>query len=108
MRTFAAPSLLNAPGVRYFLATKDGEPCSTVMTTAGMGPVGIWNMATAPGRQRQGAGRAVLHAAMEHHRAQGGNSFYLIATAAGKSAIYDATGFTTVDDIVIWTGGHQE
>jgi GNAT superfamily N-acetyltransferase len=106
-RTFTAASLLKAPGVRFFLATKDGESCSTVMTTVGNGPVGIWNMATAPERQRQGAGRAVLQAAMEHHRAQGSNSFYLIATPAGKP-LYDASGFTTVDNLAIWMGGHSD
>jgi hypothetical protein len=106
-KTFSAPSLLNAPGVHYFLATKDGSPLSTVMTTTGKGPVGIWNMATAPERQRQGAGRAVLHAAIDYHRARGKNSFYLIATPAGKP-LYDATGFTTVDELAIWVAGHSE
>jgi GNAT superfamily N-acetyltransferase len=105
--TFATPSLLNAPAVHYFLATKDGEPYSTVMTTVGKGPVGIWNMATAPERQREGAGRAVLHAAIEHHRAQGKNSFYLIATSAGKP-LYDASGFKMVDELAIRIAGHSE
>jgi GNAT superfamily N-acetyltransferase len=106
-RTFASASLIGAPGVRYFLATQGGEPCSTVMTTAGKGRVGIWNMATAPERQHQGAGRAVLRAALEHHREQGSDSFYLIATAAGKP-LYDACGFTTVDNVAIWVAGHSE
>ncbi len=105
-RTFAAPSLLTPQTCVYFLATKDGEPCSTVMTTVGNGPVGIWNMATAPSRQRQGAGRAVLHAAIEHHRAQGRNRFYLIATPAGKP-LYDASGFTAVDRLAIWIAGNH-
>lgn len=106
-RTFAARSYLGVPGISHFLATKEGEAYSAVMTTMSKGPVGIWSMASAPDRQRQGAGRAVLEAAMAHHRALGADAFYLIATPAGKP-LYDALGFKTVDDVSIWIAGHSE
>jgi hypothetical protein len=98
-RVFAAPSLLTTPDIHYFLAVRDGEPFSTVTTTtSGDGLIGIWNMATPPGKQHHGAGRAVLHAAVQYHRRA---HFYLIATSAGKH-LYDTTGFSVVDTLAIW------
>jgi N-acetylglutamate synthase len=103
-RTFCADTLLDAPALSFFLASKDGEPYSAVTTTAGGTTVGIWSMATAPNRLRQGAGRAALLAAIEYHRALGATTFYLIATAAGKP-LYDSVGFTTVEEFPIWVAG---
>jgi N-acetylglutamate synthase len=106
-RTFCAPALLEAPALSYFLASKDGEPHSAVTTTAGGSTVGIWSMATSPNRQRRGAGRAALTAAIEHHRGLGATTFYLIATPAGKP-LYDSLGFTTVDEFPLWVAGAEE
>jgi GNAT superfamily N-acetyltransferase len=105
-RTFAAASTLNAPGVRYFLATHDGQPWSTLTTTRTGSLVGIWSMATAPQHQRRGAGRAIIEATLEAHCAQGVGAFYLVATPAGKP-LYDALGFTTLDDLAIWVAGES-
>ena len=106
-RTFASPWLLEAPGVEFFLARRGDEPMSTVATTGAGATIGIWSMATPPDKQRQGAGRAVLLAAMEYHQKRGAETFYLCATEAGKP-LYDSLGFKTVDDIPIWVIGHTE
>ncbi len=106
-RTFCADALLDAPALSFFLASKEGEPYSAVTTTAGRTTVGIWSMATAPNRQRQGGGRAALLAAVEHHRRLGAKTFYLIATPAGKP-LYDSVGFTTVDEFPLWVAGMSE
>ena len=106
-RTFCADALLQAPSLSFFLASKDGEPYSAVTTTDGGTTVGIWSMATAPSRQRQGAGRAALRAAIAHHCDRGATTFYLIATPAGKP-LYDSVGFTTVDEFPIWVAGSAE
>jgi GNAT superfamily N-acetyltransferase len=107
-RTFVSESLLEPPSVSFFLASKDDEPCSAVTTTCTRtGVVGIWSMATAPERQRRGAGRAVLRAAVAHHLRQGAEAFYLIATPAGKP-LYDSFGFTTVDEFPVWVAGESE
>jgi N-acetylglutamate synthase-like GNAT family acetyltransferase len=100
-RTFCSNTLLESPTLSFFLASKEGEPCSAVTTTAGRTTVGIWSMATSPNHLRQGAGRAVLLAAMEHHRTLGATMFYLIATPSGKP-LYDSIGFTSVDEFPIW------
>jgi GNAT superfamily N-acetyltransferase len=103
-RTFAAPSMLEGPGLEFFVASRGDVPMSGV-TTTGMGEtVGIWTMSTPPDKQRQGAGRAVLMAAIDYHRTRGAKTFYLCATPAGKP-LYDRVGFTTVDELTIWVAG---
>ena len=103
-RTFCSSALLPARAVSFFLASKDGEPYSAVTTTASGADVGIWSMATSPNHLRQGAGRAVLLAAIEHHRGLGATTFYLIATPSGKP-LYDSLGFKTVDEFPMWVKG---
>ena len=103
-RTFCSAALLPAQAVSFFLASKDGEPYSAVTTTASGADVGIWSMATAPNHLRQGAGRAALLAAIEHHRGLGATTFYLIATPSGKP-LYDSLGFKTVDEFPMWVKG---
>ena len=103
-RTFCSATLLPAQAVSFFLASKDGEPYSAVTTTASGADVGIWSMATSPNHLRQGAGRAALLAAIEHHRGFGATTFYLIATPAGKP-LYDSLGFKTVDEFPMWVKG---
>jgi GNAT superfamily N-acetyltransferase len=103
-RTFAAPWLLGAPGVEFWIATTDAEPCSAVTCLRSSPSVGIWSMATAPEHQRKGAGRALLQSVLRRYR---DDCFYLIATPPGKP-LYDALGFTTIDDVAVWTMGHSE
>jgi N-acetylglutamate synthase len=103
-RTFCSAALLPAQAVSFFLASKDGEPYSAVTTTASGADVGIWSMATSPNHLRQGAGRAALVAAIEHHRGLGATTFYLIATPSGKP-LYDSLGFKTVEEFPMWVKG---
>jgi GNAT superfamily N-acetyltransferase len=107
-RTIVSEPLLESPTVSFFLASKDDQPYSAVTTTCTRkGVVGIWSMATAPERQRLGAGRAVLQAALTHHVRQGAEAFYLIATPPGRP-LYDSLGFTTVEEFPIWVAGESE
>jgi GNAT superfamily N-acetyltransferase len=105
-RTFAAASLLDAPALAFHVAYRGDVPMSGVCSS-GAGPtVGVWTMSTPPDNQRQGAGRAVLRAAMQDHMKRGAETFYLIATAAGKP-LYDDLGFKTVDELSIWLVGES-
>lgn len=103
-RTFASASFLEAPGFEVFIARRGEEPMSAVATTGIHATIGIWSMSTPPEKQRQGAGRAVLLAAMDFHRQRGAETFYLCATPAGKP-LYESLGFKTVDDLAIWVIG---
>jgi GNAT superfamily N-acetyltransferase len=103
-RTFAAPSLLEAPGVEVYIARRGGEPMSGLTTTGTGATIGIWSMSTPPQKQRQGAGRAALAAAIDDHRRRGAQTFFLIATPAGKP-LYDSLGFTTIDELTLKVAG---
>jgi hypothetical protein len=103
-RTFASAALLDAPAMAFHIAYRGDIPMSAVCTSGAGSTVGIWTMSTPPDRQRQGAGRAVLLAAMHDHVKRGVETFYLIATAAGKP-LYDDIGFETVDELSIWLVG---
>ena len=105
-RTFAAVSLLESPALSFHIAYRGDVPMSAVCSTAAGSTVGIWTMSTPPDKQRQGAGRAVLVAAMEDHIRRGAENFYLIATPAGKP-LYDNLGFKTVDELSLWLVGES-
>jgi GNAT superfamily N-acetyltransferase len=105
-RTFAAASLLDAPAMGFYVAYRGDLPMSSVCTSGAGSTVGIWTMSTPPEKQRQGAGRAVLVAAMQDHLRRGADTFYLIATPAGKP-LYDSLGFKTVDELSIWLVGES-
>ncbi len=105
-RTFASPSLLDAPAMGFYVAYRGDVPMSAVCTSGAGSTVGIWTMSTPPEKQRQGAGRAVLVAAIQDHLRRGAETFYLIATPAGKP-LYDSLGFRTVDELSIWLVGES-
>jgi len=102
-RSFPAP-FVNAPGFDLFLATRDGEPFSTVTTTTVDGVTGLWSMATPPARQRRGAGSAAFDAAIAYRQARGVERFYLGASPAG-GPLYAKRGFLTIAETAVWEAG---
>lgn len=98
------PALLDSPGLHVFIAYRDGEPCSAVITTRQGKRVGIWSMATAPGLQRQGAGRALLENVVNHYLVREARCFYLVSTEAGKR-LYERLGFKGMERWAVWTSG---
>jgi GNAT superfamily N-acetyltransferase len=102
MRALVGPLTAADCGLDVFVARRDGVAVSTVYTTRQGGAVGIWNLATPPRWQRQGAGRAVLAAAIAHHMASGARLFYLSATRAGIS-LYIRLGFMPATTLVAWS-----
>lgn len=102
MRLMVSARAAAGEGMDVFLARRDGVAVSTVYTTTHGGAVGIWNMATAPRYQRQGAGRAVLEGALAHHAARGARLFFLGATPAGM-ALYRQLGFRLATALTAWT-----
>jgi hypothetical protein len=105
-RTFAAASLLDASALAFHIAYRGDVPMSAVCSSGGGSIIGIWTMSTPPDKQRQGAGRAVLLAAMQDHVTRRAETFYLIATPSGKP-LYDSVGFETVDELTIWLAGES-
>ena len=91
-------------GLDVFVAWRRSTAMSTVYTTRIDDAVGIWSMATPVRHRRQGAGRAVLQAAMAHHMGRGARLFYLGATAQGMP-LYEQLGFATKTTLAVWATG---
>jgi GNAT superfamily N-acetyltransferase len=92
-------------GVEVLLARRpDGVAMSAVTLTLAGETTGIWSMATPPRRQRKGAGRALLTAAIAAKRAEGTRRFFLWATPSGRP-LYDLLGFEAVATYSSWVEG---
>ena len=94
-------TILESPVFDLFIATRDGSPFSTVTTATVGGVTSLWAMATPPAKQRQGAGRATLLAALAYHRARGVEHFFLGASTAGRP-LYERCGFAPIGDTAMW------
>jgi GNAT superfamily N-acetyltransferase len=77
----------------------DGEPVSTASIVEGGGGMGVYNVATLPGRQRCGYGEAVMRHALALHPA---NRVILQSTPAGLR-LYDRMGFRTVTRVSVYS-----
>lgn len=79
------------------------EAVSTASVVAGGGGVGVYNVATIPGRQRCGYGEAVMrHALAEAYREHGTERVILQSTEAGLR-LYDRMGFRTVTRVSVYS-----
>ncbi len=88
-------------GIETWIVWGDGGPMSTVSVTPSGNTAGISLMATPPGRQRQGMGRALLTQVMADYRGRGVERFYLGATEAGRP-LYASLGFETIAVLTAW------
>jgi ribosomal protein S18 acetylase RimI-like enzyme len=77
----------------------DGEPVSTVSLVEGGGGIGVYNLATLPGRQRCGYDETVMRYALERHRAE---RVILQSTPAGLK-LYQRMGFRTVTSVSVYS-----
>jgi len=87
-----------------WLLEHDGEAVSTVTTGRVGDAVTLWCMATPERFGRRGYARALLADTMARAASDGAEVGLLGATPAGKP-LYDATGWTTLEDWEIYTNG---
>jgi GNAT superfamily N-acetyltransferase len=87
---------------KIWLLIEGGVAVSTVLTSLVDDTVCVWCMATPERFSRRGYGRAILADALLRARSDGASLGLLGATPAGK-ALYDATGWTTLEDWQIYT-----
>jgi len=81
----------------------DGEPVTTTSIVAGGGVMGVYNVATLPGRQRCGYGEAVMrHALSEAGGENGAEPVILQSTPAGLR-LYERMGFRTVARVAVYS-----
>ena len=88
-------------GVETYIAWDDEGPMGAVSLTPTGDTGGISLMATAPRRQRQGLGRALLSQVIDDCRRRGMRRFHLGATEAGRP-LYASLGFELVADLPVW------
>ena len=88
-------------GVETWIAWDDEGPRSAVTVTPAGNTAGITLMATPPGRQRKGMGRALLTQVIDDYRGRGVERFYLGATKAGLP-LYASLGFQTIAELSGW------
>jgi GNAT superfamily N-acetyltransferase len=100
-RGLITPDVLDAPGLRAYLASVDGEPVATGLGVAVEDGVGVFNVATVPGHRRRGYGAAVTAAAIRGGVADGARWAWLQSTPVGYG-VYERLGFRTVDRWPCW------
>jgi GNAT superfamily N-acetyltransferase len=90
-------------GFAGYVGYADGEPVSTTAIVVGGSAIGVYNVATLPGYQRQGFGEAVmryaLDDAMREHQL---NRVVLQSTPAGLR-LYERMGFRTVTRVAVYS-----
>lgn len=98
--------MLDAPGVKLFIAYQDHIPISAVQTVRSGNSVGVFSMSTRPEYQRQGAGKALLSQVINEFLLQGVSRFYLGSTIAGFR-LYESIGFQTIGYWSVWSIGES-
>ena len=95
--------LAEVPGADAWLLREHatGRAVAALVATADPDLVGVWSMATAPARQRQGHGTCLLRAVLGHYALEGASTACLISTPAGES-LYRSVGFQPVEHLQVW------
>ncbi len=80
----------------------DGEPVSTAATVIGGGVVGVYNVATMPGRRCGGYGEAVMRHALEQARREHGLSRTILQSTPQGFELYRRMGYRTVTSVAVF------
>lgn len=85
-----------------YVGYADGEPVSTAATVVGGGAVGVYNVATMPGRRRGGYGEAVMRHALNQARREHGVSRTILQSTPQGFELYQRMGYRTVTSIAVF------
>ena len=90
--------LLASPGVAGLLLQADGADAGFALCRVAADEAELLTIAVRPAHRRQGAGRGLLAAIIDHVRAAGAQTLYLEVGADNPAArsLYDAKGFCAV------------
>jgi ribosomal protein S18 acetylase RimI-like enzyme len=80
----------------------NGEPVCTAATVVGGGVVGVYNVATMPGRRQGGYGEAVMRHALEQARREHGLSRTILQSTPQGFDLYRRMGYRTVTSIAVF------
>lgn len=90
---------LAVPGVRIYLAIRDGEPAGFAWTSLSRRAVGVFGVGTLPEHRRLGIGRAVT--AFAAREAPGADLAWLQSSEMGRP-LYASMGFEPAGDWQVW------
>jgi len=98
--------VFDSPGVwndfAAYVGYVDGEPVSTAATVIGGGVVGVYNVATMPGRRCGGYGEAVMRHALEQARQEHGLSRTILQSTPQGFELYQRMGYRTVTSVAVF------
>jgi ribosomal protein S18 acetylase RimI-like enzyme len=97
---FDSPTVWN--DFAAYVGYVDGEPVSTAATVMGGGVVGVYNVATMPGRRRGGYGEAVMRHALEQARCEHGPSRTILQSTPQGFELYRRMGYRRVTSIGVF------
>jgi len=80
----------------------DGEPVSTAATVIGGGVVGVYNVATLPGRRSAGCGETVMRHALDQARREHGLSRTILQSTPLGFELYQRMGYRTVTSVAVF------
>ncbi len=80
----------------------DGEPVSTTALVIGGGAVGVYNVATLPGRQRCGYGEAVMRYALEDARREHGIERSILQSTPAGRRLYERMGYRAITKVAVY------
>ncbi len=81
----------------------DGEPVSTAATVMGGGVVGVYNVATLPGRRGRGYGETVMRHALDQARLEYGVSRTILQSTPQGYDLYQRMGYRTVTSVSVFS-----
>lgn len=85
-----------------YVGYADEEPVSTAAIIVGGGALGVYNVATLPGRQRRGFGETVMRYALEDARRRLGLDRVVLQSTPAGLRIYERMGFRKVTTVAVY------
>ena len=98
---FLEPRLWDGDFVGY-VGYVDGEAVATAATVTAAGAIGVYNVATRPGRRRRGHGEAIMRYALEKAREQSGCQRTILQATEHGLPLYISMGYRTVTSVEVY------
>ncbi len=90
-------------GFTGYVAYADGQPVSTAATVIAGGAVGLYNVATIPGRQRCGFGETIMRQALDQARCRYGIERTVLQSTPQGLRLYERMGYSAVTSVAVYT-----
>ncbi len=85
-----------------YVGYADQEPVATSAIVVGGGALGVYNVATMPGRQRQGFGETVMRYALEDARGRLGIRRSILQSTPAGLHLYERMGYRKVTTVAVY------